>query len=626
MLEPESKLRLLHFHAPGGFGKTTLLREIARRFSGGLVLQRVDATALAADRDQVGRTISAAAARLAEAPQGLLLIDGLEHHRALEPIYAQQWLPSLPRQTRVVTAGRLRLSQAFAIDPAWAMLCRQLPLEQLDAEQSQALLQRRGVPSEDLGSLAAAGCGHPLTLACLSMPQAQVPAAVASPQPVRGELQLPELDSTLVRSNAAVLALLTLVPELTQGLLAGLAPNGLEAAEAFLCNLPFAEPTGRGFRCHDLYRDELLARLRVLASGELEALRTRAILWHAGELERASTYSERIALASAWPYLLRGRDVTGTTLADLGQHPHYWDRLRPEDELPLNQACERFFGAEEARIARHHRALRPALSSVLRDTLGAPAAFLQWVAGDEVSSDDLTADPVLAQLHSKAMLQGTLLVRHWGSLSDGTETTPARAELVARSAAEAFAHRNIKRYLIAVRQLDPVTRYLQQGYLLAFPELECEVDGARLRFAGYSFEERSPSDWMRAAIRQTPPPPSASMNDAVWLRRVREALRRHHDDARLAECELARLVAAERSTVERAQQVRAVLESALGQLPEAPEPSARELIVATFLGNGGKQLEIADELGLTYTTYRRKLRIALDNLAARVQQTMVESA
>lgn len=269
--------QLLHFHAPGGFGKTTLLREIARRRRDETAVAFIDAGAVAPDVAALQQAFERAveSVRAGEAGRSsLLLLDSFHQHRALEHEYASSLLPSLPSTTYVVSAGRLPLSPAFTVDPGWSSLLRQCVLEPLDLASARALLERRGVSPEQSEHLARRAAGHPLSLACLSLDEHLRPLREPGP------LCLPELSIGFLQEHADVLGALAAMPTLKRAFLSEVVgADELDGSETWLATLPFVRAVEDGLEVHTLYREPILRGLGRVAHDRLERTRQLAAEW-----------------------------------------------------------------------------------------------------------------------------------------------------------------------------------------------------------------------------------------------------------------------------------------------------------------------------------------------------------
>jgi hypothetical protein len=250
-------------HGPGGIGKSTLLRELARRAQ-----RRGIATFFVEGRDlaPVPDAIEAVLAESRECRRPLVLIDTYERMSALDGYLRRGLLPSLPERAVVVIAGRRPPDQAW-FSGGWEGVATELKLATLDRPASIRLLAAHGLDGQRAQAVAEWADGSPLALAL-----AAETAAVDDRWTPDDGLERPDLlqvmlqrlaDSELGRVRMSVLCVAAIARVTTSELLRAVLPDSdVEAEYAALAALSFSEPLGDGLTLHDLVRKALHATLR----------------------------------------------------------------------------------------------------------------------------------------------------------------------------------------------------------------------------------------------------------------------------------------------------------------------------------------------------------------------------
>ena len=162
VLATDPSASIVFVHGPGGVGKSTLLREIARRGEKRGFLPCV----------VEGRDLAPVPGELETALQGfddherpLILFDTYERMAAAGGWLRQSLLPALPEGAVVVIAGRRPPEPGWTQD-GWERLTLQVELKPLLDEEAAALVTRHGVDDTALvGRIVRWAQGSPLALA-----------------------------------------------------------------------------------------------------------------------------------------------------------------------------------------------------------------------------------------------------------------------------------------------------------------------------------------------------------------------------------------------------------------------------------------------------------------------------
>ncbi len=255
---------VVHICGPGGVGKSSLLREVARRARDrGIRVASIDGR-------ELGPAPGALEARLRkeeDADQLLVLLDSYERMAALDSYIRHDALPELPHRTLVLIAGR------GAPDPAWftggwETVTARIDLKALPPHEASHLLAKRGLTDGRVNAIVDWADGSPLALALAAdaaIADADWNAASAPDRPeiLRALLhRLVETELHDIRPSALGIAIVArnVTLDLLRTVLPGEDP---ELAYRQLSELSITEPLGTGLTMHELARKALLADLRL---------------------------------------------------------------------------------------------------------------------------------------------------------------------------------------------------------------------------------------------------------------------------------------------------------------------------------------------------------------------------
>lgn len=261
--EPAHQVVLVH--GPGGIGKSTLLREVARRAEKrGYRPTLVEGRELAPVPGEIENALGDATS----VDMPLIMFDTYERMSAASGYLRHRLLPSLPARSLVILAGR-RPPEPEWFQGGWERIACELELQPLDAEDARRLCAAHGLTDADrCDELITWAEGSPLALslgassAIAGSTEWPADRTVDDPNLVRAiirRLAQTELDGGNL-DVAAVAALARCVnARMLRDVLPGVDP---EEAEAWLRSRSFAEPLRDGVTLHDLVRRAVRSDLR----------------------------------------------------------------------------------------------------------------------------------------------------------------------------------------------------------------------------------------------------------------------------------------------------------------------------------------------------------------------------
>src|SRR5215212_4907080 len=137
--DPPAK-NIVLVHGPGGIGKSTLLREFARRAeAAGRGPFLIEGREIAPDPDQLEDVLRG----VADEPRPLVLFDTYERMTAIGGWLRRRFLPALPAGAVVVLAGRRR-PEAEWFQGGWERVTAELELAPMSADDARDLARAHG--------------------------------------------------------------------------------------------------------------------------------------------------------------------------------------------------------------------------------------------------------------------------------------------------------------------------------------------------------------------------------------------------------------------------------------------------------------------------------------------------
>jgi hypothetical protein len=622
LLSEEPQRRIVWLHGPGGIGKSTLLRELARRAAE----RQLEVVSLdARDMDPVPNELEEALEPAFAATRPLVLLDTWERMAAAGTALRQRLLPALPASAVVVIASR-EAPGADWFTGGWESVVAELELRPLRREDATELVRSIGLGETETKDIVAWAGGSPLALTV---------AASAVRDHAGWHPDRPEDDPDVLRSllrrvvenelepgDADAAAVASMVRRATPDLLTAVLP-GVDgrAAVARLLTLSFAEKAGGGVRFHDLARRALRAELRQRDPSREGDLRRRI----------ADHFHARI---------LAGQPRLIVDLAELVDNPAVRWGFGAEGSPEQRVDAVRPGFPEELAAVLEARGDGPIVRSTIEMVKNAPERVTVVRDGDDrlcgyaiaatpaSATPPCDADPILGPWLAHARRSddpGRSLV--WSDsvdLTAGPSGDPGSPVLALMNTAVLLRSGipNPRYLYLPINPVNTAAVAFAQGVgARRVPELDVHFGPMEVQCHIF---DTGPAGLVGAAVStvyaeiglEPPPPPEpwvAPVDRGADAESVRNALKSFHRPSELAANPLASGSTAE----QRAASVRALLERAVGEAfgDSQDEQLQRQTLELGYFDASYTHEGAADKLHLSRAAYFRRLRQAVERVA-----------
>jgi hypothetical protein len=624
-LAGSSPVRVLFVHGPGGIGKTTLLMEFrVRARRAGRTVALIEGREV--DPSPEGLAAAVKAVLPAEdLPGPVLLIDGYEQLSPIDAWLRGDFVPALPADAVVVLAGREPPAPPWRTDPGWRRVVATHSLDHFVAAESRQLLDRAGVPSAVQPHLETLGRGHPLAMAMLA------DAALSGPVPER-LADIPELVSALLdallrdaptEAHVTGLAACTKAWLTTEDLLHDLVGDDAPEVWRWLSQRPFVTCGPRGLWPHDLARDVLDAGFDRRVPERYRTVH-RVVHDHVVAGLRAATGIDRLLMTQHLIFLHRHSPLTALFWALRGQGSAAVVPARSDEHAEVLALAARDYGEAGARMLAAWLAEQPAALSVVRMPAGV-AAFAYPVllpSGTTLEARDPVVRAVLEHVAREGPARPGEQIdigRFFGGAGEG-QTDPYGVLVGCVTSLMTWMSRPLAWSFVAVTTPDFWGPFFD--YLAMPKRFELNVEGLAYVVYGNDWRRFPVDVWLdlmneREHAGGTGPPPEsllrpAPLDRASFAAAVRAALPDLNRPDRLAGNPLMGSALAGPDGVER---LRDTIVRAVDQLGGEPRGDVlRSVLRRTYVRAAATQEAAAEVLGLPFSTYRRHLARALDDL------------
>ncbi|MFF0087063.1 AAA family ATPase [Streptomyces canus] len=626
-------------HGPGGIGKSALLQRFAAEAgTAGRRVVTIDACTI----EPSPSAFEEAAAEVFTAERPVLLVDSFERYRDMEDWLRDRFLPRLPTGVLVVFAGRLPPAPLWKADLGWSEVLRVLPLKELGPGESAALLATQGADPALHAELLAFAAGNPLALRLAAEVAAHDNDANVVWTPSRtiveqllshvvGDLPSPAHRRALEVCGHAL--------DTTEDLLRAVLP-GEDAAELFawLRQLCFVRSGRFGVYPLDVIRDSLDSDFRWRDPEQYKTMH-RTVRRHLVERIHNAPEKEALRATGAYNYIISRAEWTRKFHGSREESGAYEEPSRPDDADELVAMARSVEGEESARIVAFWLERQPEAFRVHRRySSGELLGFMAWLRIDTLDDEMREADPVVVEAWqcvsaAAPLRQGEHLGVARFMIHPATHHRPSRSwDLVhIRIIFELLRANNCAWSCVVTPRPDfwePLMTYMDH---FRPPGAAPDADLGHGLFC-HDWRAVRVEEWAEgidARLLSGPPgrpadEPSTrfrALSRAESDAAVRDALRTWLDPDGLADNPLLRCRLVEAHDADHpVEALREVIGKAIQRLEANPRTRHLHAVLTMTFQSPSTQEAVARRLNMAFSTYRRHLARAVDDVRDRVWQ------
>jgi hypothetical protein len=602
-------------YGPAGIGKSTLLRQLARRARiRAWDVFYIEGRELPPTPDAMEAALEAAQS----SPRPLVLIDTYERMTALDGYLRRELLPGLPGEGLVVIAGRGAPDTAW-FESGWHEVARELELTALADTDALGLLEAHGVTDRRAPAIIEWAEGSPLALALAGDTAARdadwSPAEGAERPEIVRSLIRRVVDSELQGERLSALGVAATARVTTVELLgAVLRESDAEKAYERLRRLSFTEPLGDGLTLHELVRKTLRADFRRRDPERERELRRRIVdyLYERGRIGDP-VISIELAHLIENPTIKWGFGWEGSV-------EYRMDVVRPGDAEFVESLFTQRGHADWWHYSARFWAEAPERIGVARDRedrfSGFTISMSPQTAPDFATSDPLLG-PWLEHAQASSHLGDAVL---WRDSIDLTGDPRGRVQAMLGMAGILRSGAPNPRF--AYMPIDPgmsaAVSFAQVLGAVHLEELDVVLDSRRMECHRIDYGPGGVLAAQRARVYQelglrNPQSEASPAQLAVDAEAVREALRNFRVPHELARSPLAHGETVDERVAGVRQLLRDAAERAFGDSDN--ERLLQRVLVRGYLESESSHELAADELNLSRAAYFRRLRAGAERVA-----------
>lgn len=653
MIKKELAYLLLYFYGPGGQGKTTLMKKCMD------VCSELSIPFIHLD----GREINAHPSSFMEALHDKLqlrpfenVFDALEkltqHHvlfidtyEKLNPIddwVRQSFLPQLPAHFSTVILGRSAPSLSWNIDPGYKKYMKAIQIRNLSPELSRSFLLKRNIPEPILPHVLEFTHGHPLALSVVADIFDQDPTQDFNPD------RSPDLIKTLLElfvqnvpspAHRAALEISALSHVTSESLLQdALGMDQIQGIFDWMRNLSFYDQNMAGIFPHEIAREALSRDVKWRNPDWYSSLHEKIRNYYIKKLMTNSGVSQRNALF-ALIYLHRLNPMV-KPFFDWQENGSFWqDQLKPDDIPALQKMVREMEGIQSESYFIYWTKHPASEIWVYRNPGGEPVAFTLKIEVNKIGDKEILMDPAVQKVMNYANTQLAIrpgeiftLFRFW--MAEHTyQQISSLQSVIFLSIVQYYFTPGLAISMLCCARPEYWKNVLNYADLSQVQLLDFESDGIPFGWYFHDWRKRPPLAWLellgKREVEMVDQYDEASteavsmlvLSEEEFDESVQQAIKSYHQTDLLLSNPLIKSklvlkqVTKDMKDYDKIKILKSYIDQTLKEIENSPvDGKYHRVLYRTFINPVGSQEKVADYLNMSFSTYRRYLKSALEKL------------
>lgn len=638
---------LIYIYGPGGQGKTALLKQMADAcVENSTPFIHLDCRYIEARPDSFKQSFQLSSpfgeAEIIDAIDShqrpvVLMIDTYEKLKPLDDWLRMDFLPELPGNVITVITGRSGLPTNWKTDPGWQSITKTFSLKELSNEESAQLLNRRSIPNEHVQRIVEYTHGNPLALSIVADMFDQRSNSHFDP------LDSPDIMKTLLEqfvqevpspAHKAALELCSLVNVTTEQLIEEVLGVQL-AHELFnwLTTLTFIEKGPAGIYPHDIARDAVASEVHWRNPDWYRHLHIKTQQYYITRLLKKSGESQR-ALLFGLIFLHRMNPAVKPFFEFQETGSSWMDILREEDKPYLIDMVKKFEGDASAVIFEKWLNHEAAAVWVFRDAEKMPAGFVLKIDVEklEKKTHDEAINEMIKYKDKLNIEEGQLMTvfRSWMGRVNYQNVSGVQSAIFLAIVQYYFTP-GLAVSMLSCAHPGFWSQVLNYADLHHISELDYKINDTPHGWYMHDWRDRPPLAWLELMGRreineeestESPTTGDDSLSEQQFADAVYEALKVIDNPKKLIgnpllKCRFVKQRnGSEDSQIHLALQLADKIKKAVTWFETSPKDETfYRILYRTFINPVGSQEQTADFLYMSFSTYRRNLKKAIEKIS-----------